>query len=211
MRSEPNGPSEPAASDMPDDALRAAISALPREIMPPEDLWPSIQQELQQRLRRSAASSVSPREVPSEAMRPRRPWRARSLGVFVGLAAIVVVTIATAVMLNQRVSDRAEVATRVADAWQPTLQPWDVLPASTEPAELERYTRQLNTILEEESHSLRPETMATLRRNLAVIDKAVDEIKDELERDPQSAPLRQRLLHAYQQQAALVRLAWQAS
>ena len=176
-------------------ALREAMNALPDTIEPPPELWLAVH----------ARVNATGSDVASRArVRPSgSPGRRALIG-----AAVVAVVIGGAALARHTNGDNVPA---FADRWQPTLQPWDVTPASVSPADLARYRQQLAVIVDEESHSLSTATMATLRRNLAVIDAAIREIETALARDPQSASLRGRLLRAYQTQSALVRLAWQAS
>ncbi len=187
-------------------ALSDRLATLPLEIAPPSDLWSALQQRLTHAVRpEPLAMPATPTSDTAS-----RAWRWRRQHLFLA-AAVVLLVLSSAILVTRPPRDRVDVAARAADDWQPTLQPWDVVPASTEPADVERYKRQMETILQEEAHTLSPETMAVLRRNLTVIDRAVEEIQAALDRDPGSPALKQRLLHAYQQQAALVRLVWQAS
>jgi hypothetical protein len=50
--------------------------------------------------------------------------------------------------------------------------------------------QSLNALLARERGTLAPETIATIERNLAVIDRALAESRDALERDPANLDLR---------------------
>jgi hypothetical protein len=182
-------------TDLNDDELADMIQELPTSIEPPEDRWPQLRQALTAR-----RNPQGDRVWPAQSARGLRLlWAAGILLLFIGAG-----------LVARGLRDRPASA-GLAQEWEPALQPWDVMPASTSPADLERFRQQVRTIVDEESHTLSPETMAALRRSLAIIDGAIRDLDTALKKDPKSEPLRARLFRAYQAQASLVRLAWQAS
>jgi autotransporter adhesin len=182
-------------SDLDETELKDLVGRLPRSIEPPSDAWPEIRGRL------VAARARRQVELPlGLSGRGVRVLAAASLVLLVGGAGLVVHAV-----------DARSAQTALAEDWEPALQPWDVAPGSTRPADVERFRQQLRTIVDEESHNLGPATMATLKQNLAIIDDAIRQVDDALRKDPASATLRARLLRAYQAQASLVRLAWQSS
>jgi len=179
--------------------LADAAAALAIHIEPPIHLWGEIEGRLRQ-----VGSRREPAPKRSWLTQWRAQWSARVL-----LAASGVLLVITGGLLLKGVARPPTVG--VAQEWEPALQPWDVMPASTNASDIAHFRLQIATILDEESHSLSPQTMATLRQNLVVIDSAIAQIETALARDPASPRLRERLLRAYRAQSALVRLTWQAS
>ena len=71
-------------------------------------------------------------------------------------------------------------------------------------ADFERATDELSGILAVERGRLRPETVALLERNLAVIDAAIAESRAALARDPANADLRRLLAAASRHKVELL-------
>jgi len=74
-------------------------------------------------------------------------------------------------------------------------------------ADFDRATNELGLILAAERERLRPETVALLERNLAVIDAAIAESRAALARDPANAELRRFFAAASRQKVELLRWA----
>jgi len=74
-------------------------------------------------------------------------------------------------------------------------------------ADFDRTTSELGLIFAAERARLRPETVALLERNLAIIDAAIAESRAALARDPASAELRQLYAAAARQKVELLRWA----
>jgi anti-sigma-K factor RskA len=71
-------------------------------------------------------------------------------------------------------------------------------------ADFDRATNELGVILAAERGRLRPETVAVLERNLAVIDAAITESRAALARDPANAELRRLFAAASRQKVELL-------
>ncbi len=74
-------------------------------------------------------------------------------------------------------------------------------------ADFDRASDQLGGILAVERERLRPETVALVERNLAIIDAAIAESRAALARDPASAELRRLFAAAARQKVELLRWA----
>jgi anti-sigma-K factor RskA len=74
-------------------------------------------------------------------------------------------------------------------------------------AEFDRSSDELGHILATERERLRPETVALLERNLAIIDAAIAESRAALARDPANADLRRVYVTAARQKVELLRWA----
>jgi hypothetical protein len=92
----------------------------------------------------------------------------------------------------------------------PAAQPVTAL-AAFRPAEREyqRAVDELAQVLETRRADLAPETVATLERNLAIIDAAIAESRAALEKDPNSRELTQMLSSTYDAKVQLLRNAVQ--
>jgi hypothetical protein len=91
----------------------------------------------------------------------------------------------------------------VAESPAPSL----AVPAGLEEAfgEYERTVASLETILEEGKEVLDPGTVQVLEDNLAIIDNAIDESREALNRDPGSNVLRRLLTENLLRKAALLK------
>jgi hypothetical protein len=65
--------------------------------------------------------------------------------------------------------------------------------------------RELAAQLASQRDKLMPETIEKVERNLAIIDQAIDEIRQALAEDPNNRALQQLLKASYGQKAALLR------
>ncbi|HYO45666.1 MAG TPA: zf-HC2 domain-containing protein [Gemmatimonadota bacterium] len=157
------------------ETLLAAAAVLPREIMPPRDLWVGIDARLD---RPEAVAPRAARGRPASGL-PRWALVAAAL-------ALVVVTAAVASILTRRWDE----------AMALKLRP---------PGEEARFLAASQELLVGlEDQDLSPETMAIVRRNLEVIDAAIAELRVALERDPGNAELTRMLLATYQQKIELL-------
>jgi len=170
-------------------ALLAAAAELPREILPPRDLWAGIDARL------DAPANSSPRR-PSAGL-PRWALVAAAL-------ALVVVTAAVSAILTRRYDEamalklrRAGEAPAAAGGLQTGSRP-----AGDEEARFLTASQELLDGLERQN--LAPETMAIVRRNLATIDAAIVELQVALERDPGNGELNRMLLATYQRKIDLL-------
>jgi anti-sigma factor RsiW len=166
------------------DALRDLIAdarALPREIRPARELWSGIAS----RLDGSVVRSLTARR------QARRRW--------IPLAAAAVLLVAASVLLTLQFTAPRTVT--------PALPPAaGVIPASTRAmdADLVQAARDLEQVLVEQRDRLAPATIATLERNLAVIDRAIEESRAALAADPANRDLRALLLGAHRQKLDLL-------
>jgi len=161
--------------------LRAAAD-LPREIAPPRNLLPGIRRATQGAATRSA------------------PW-------WLGLAASLLLAGGIAVVFGMWRSERgngpgaAGAGAQIATATEQTeLQAAE--------SEYQRAAEMLLASIETHADRLSPGTLATLRRNLAIIDEAIGEIRVALERDPGHPANTELLASMYQQK---IHLLWRVS
>lgn len=162
--------------------LLKAAAELPREIAPPRDLLPAI---------RRATHATATRST---------PW-------WLGLAASLLLAGGLAVVYGPWRADGTSL---------PGAPPGDgeAVPATAMAGfraaedEYQRAAEMLLASIEQRADRLAPETVATLRRNLAIIDEAIDEIRVALLRDPGHAANTELLAAMYQQK---IQLLWRVS
>jgi anti-sigma-K factor RskA len=124
-------------------------------------------------------------------IRRRATWNVRRVGWRGALAAAAILVLAVGIYrLTARPPDR-----RVGEGW------------AVVQADFDRATNQLGLILAAERERLRPETVALLERNLAVIDAAIAESRAALARDPANTELRRLFAAASRQKVELLRWA----
>jgi hypothetical protein len=174
------------------EALVAAAAELPREILPPRDLWAGIDARLD-----APDVAISTRRGPPSGL-PRWALVAAAL-------ALVVVTAAVSSMLTRRYDEAMALKLRRGGGEAPIASG---TPTSGRPATGEDEARFLAASQELldglERQNLSPETMEIVRRNLAAIDAAIVELRAALERDPGNGELNRMLLATYQRKIDLL-------
>lgn len=121
-------------------------------------------------------------------IRQRAPRNVQRVWWFGALAAAAVLVLAFGIYrLTARPPDR-----RMGEGWVAVQ------------ADFDRATNELGVILAAERGRLRPETVAVLERNLAVIDAAITESRAALARDPANAELRRLFAAASRQKVELL-------
>ena len=121
-------------------------------------------------------------------MRQRAPRNVQRVWWFGALAAAAVLVLAVGIYrLTARPPDR-----RMGEGWVAVQ------------ADFDRATNELGVVLAAERGRLRPETVAVLERNLAVIDAAIAESRAALARDPANAELRRLFAAASRQKVDLL-------
>lgn len=161
--------------------LRAAAD-LPREIAPPRNLLPGIRRATQGAATRSA------------------PW-------WLGLAASLLLAGGIAVVFGMWRSERAN-GPGAAGAGAQIATATEQTELQAAESEYQRAAEMLLASIEAHADRLSPGTLATLRRNLAIIDEAIDEIRVALERDPGHPANTELLASMYQQK---IHLLWRVS
>ena len=162
--------------------LLAHAAALPREVAPARDLWPAI----------SAEMARGPRVLPFV---PRR-------ALYAGLAA------AAAVVMAFVVSRGGPDFSAPAGGPSATAIPASASPASAlneAEADYDRATNALLATLQDHRDRLAPETIASVERNLAVIDDALAEVRAALGKDPGNAELTRMLASTHRKKVDVLR------
>lgn len=186
------------------EALRDATAGLPREIRPPRDLWPAIDARL------GEAGPEAARETPvvplprAAARGLRAGFRVPRRGLVAAALALVVATAAVTATVTRRWDEAMALKLRRAQEAPAAAGPADADPEATFLAASQELLDGL------EGRPLSPETRAIVRRNLAVIDAAIAELRVALERDPGNGELNRMLLATYQRKIELLEQAARA-
>lgn len=168
------------------ESVRRAAAALPRAVEPRRDLWPGIEARL------------SP-----TGLAPRAPLWRRSAGLLAVAAIVAVVSSAVTLWLAGGVGGGGPQTTRAVSG-----------PASAgaAPVALEavrrdhaRVRRELLAALDAHRSTLPPETLTVVERNLNIIDHAIGEIEDALDRHPGDPDLELLLADTYERETDLLR------
>ena len=171
--------------------VKAAVAALPPEVAPEHDLWPSV-----------AAALNGGKVLPFErSQRPRRIWQWAA--PLAAAAMLVVVTAAVTSRLTTRVVARqaASVSTAPEGVRRAGLE------SAMVTASFAAARRDLSKALEANRASLDPATVKVVEDNVRIIDNAVRRIEAALARDPGNPGLQRLLLTAYRQELDLLRAA----
>ncbi len=168
----------------------AEARALPGEIAPPEDWWPTIRAAIDER-------KVIP--LGGTAGQPAQPWWIRPR-VLVAAAMLLVVASAGTTAVLMRSGTSAEGPGAVASSSTRPASPR--LAAIT--ANYEGLTRQLLADFERHRSALPPEAVAQVEQNLQIIDSAIREIVDVLESEPNNDVLLELLNTSYRQKLAVL-------
>jgi anti-sigma factor RsiW len=161
--------------------LVAAAAELPREMTPPRDLWPDIE-------RRLSPARIVRLRFP----RPAVLWRAGALAA----AAALVIFVLTSNRDGKQDPESAQMAAAGETAPEAGVPdgaaPEDVSPEARLDLEYAAASREVLERLER-GEQLDPETVDLIRRNLAIIDEAVREIREAIDASPDDARLHRQL------------------
>ncbi len=177
--------------------LNALVRQLPREIDPPADAWMSIRSEIDKT--RPGESYTGTR---------RAIWQRPMFLAAAAVALVAVSSIMTAAVLGW---DAGITRPRIVTASQrPQSKPQEPGPATlAEFASVENdyisTANQLSAVLESESNTLSPETVAKLKESLRIIDAAIIEARRALAADPGNRALIDMLNTSYNQKLDLLR------
>jgi len=133
----------------------------------------------------------------ADRIRPRATWNVQWIKWRRALAAAAVFVVAFGIY---------RLVPPSAAHYHPVGQGWVAVQA-----DVDRATEELSRIIAAERDRLRPETVALLERNLAVIDAAIAESRAALARDPANAELHRLFSAAARQKVELLRWAARAA
>ncbi|HVR69993.1 MAG TPA: zf-HC2 domain-containing protein [Vicinamibacteria bacterium] len=171
-------------------AVVALAAALPRRREPPRDLWPAIAGEIASPRRFAALSFVD--------ARPAARWTA-------GLAAAAAVVLAVWVASREAGPGLETAGPAPRGVARPAAAGGDLDAFAEAEREYQRATGELMALLDARRAALSPGTSAAIDENLAVIDRALAEIRAAREHDPASARLGRLLVTTHQKKIATLR------
>jgi hypothetical protein len=169
--------------------LLAHAAALPRAAAPPRDLWPDIERAIAREGRLASLFSWRPPLV---------------------LAAAATVVLAVLAAALWRGAPAPGVQTVAIPSAGPTLEPVSVA-AVADPAlaeaerEYEAAARTLLAVLQQRRSRLAPEDLARVEDNVAVIDRALAEVRQALAKDPVNPELNRMLVATHRKKVDVLR------
>ncbi|HEX5418811.1 MAG TPA: hypothetical protein VFY39_02315 [Gammaproteobacteria bacterium] len=162
-----------------DDPLRAALDALPSEIEPPRDLWPGI------------AARIAP---------PKRGSAYRRWSIAAAMLIALAAAIGTALRGSAPTMLRGRAPAEPFAASGPLTQTGAASPYFAARARFAEAAVR-------DSTGLTPETRTVLLQNLRIIETAMSNIQQALEKEPGNLQLRRLLFQLYQDEAAVLNAA----
>jgi hypothetical protein len=185
--------------------LLADARELPRGIAPSRDLWAGIAHRIGGSAQPGGGGGEEggTRVIPLATRRPRVPrW-------LLSAAAAVVVAVAssagTAVYMARHTPVPADGPVAGTEVRPATTVPAALAAYAPAEAEYRRAVADLETVLATRRSRLAPETVATLERNLGIIDEAIRQSRAALAADPANAELAGMLSHAYEAKVETLR------
>lgn len=160
--------------------LLERVAALPRSAEPARDLWPSIERRLS-----------------------RRPLATSGMGWWLAAAAAVLLALTTVVAFRGRLegpSGPPRGASRPLAAAPRTA----LAEVASAQLSFDDARGRLLAVLQARPDILEPQTMAVVRDNLHVIDRAIQQIQSALEQDPNNVDLAHQLVASYQREISLL-------
>ncbi len=169
-----------------DDELMAAARKLSAEVSPERDLWPEIEQAISE---------------------PARPLRAVWGNVWARAAAVVLLVGGSSGLTYLAMTENADPMSPVAGGPVLVFEPvsarfGDIYHLGPD---YQDARRTLAAKIDDELNRLSPEERAVVENNIAVIQKAIDDINEALASDPDNALLQKLLLNSYREELDLMR------
>ena len=183
-----------------EDLNRILVRAaeLPKSIDPPAEAWSNI---------RSAIERDGQAITPLRSVSGPSPSRRRLF--FTAAAAAVVIAMlssaGTVLYLNTRESEADNTNSRLANSSTDTVTPAALAAFTIEENNYLRNASMLQDVLDQQSGSLAPETVAQLKASIRTIDEAILEARNALARDPANKVLAQMVFSNYKQKVDLLR------
>jgi len=184
--------------------LVSSASALPKSVLPPEDIWSELRNWLEERKEVVLPTSRRVADRESRSIHARRP-SGRMVAVLAAAAVILIVLSSgiTALVLRNGTREMAGSGATLTPAQAPSI----VLPAGFRQTENEfnRTIEELQQAVDTQRGQLSPETIRTVDRSLAVVDSAIAEARAALLADPNNQMLVDLLSASYQRKLDLLR------
>lgn len=172
--------------------IQAAVRALPREIIPPDDAWSAIMAKLGDPLSVSRGQVDVPRA-------PRAVFLAAA-----GLLLVAASSLATIAVIRVKSPQAASVSSATDTPPRSTSGPSTFAEFVSVENDYISTANRLSTLLESERMTLSPETVAKLKKSLDVIDAAILEARRALAADPSNKVIIELLNTSYSQKLDLL-------
>ncbi len=179
--------------------LSARVHQLPRDMEPPADAWASIRAEM---------GRADPPKPYTAASRAAAVWQRPMFLAAAAVALVAVSSIVTAAVMGWHEGIARPAAAVASQSGQPkSHEPGPATLAEFASVENDYIStaNQLSAVLESESTTLSPETVAKLRESLRIIDGAIIEARRALAADPANRALIDMLNTSYNQKLDLLR------
>jgi hypothetical protein len=185
--------------------LMKEVEALPRSIDPPADAWAKIRAEIESTGGTGNGDEVI--ELEAKRTTPIAFWQRPT---FLAAAALLLVagsSAITAIALNRREAPGVLPATThmAGVGTNGTTGPASLAQFTVVESDYLRAVNDLSATLESQQDALSPETIATLRESIKVIDAAIIEARNALAADPANRTLIQMLANSYEQKVDLLK------
>jgi anti-sigma factor RsiW len=179
------------------------------DVMPVNNLWPGILARIApaEAAAFTARDNVIPMRAPASAGARRISFTLPQLALAASL--LIAVSAGVAYIAAGRAAVTATIAATpiqaVADSFAAPVA--DVAPASFADAQFDRAVSDLEQVLVEQRDRLDPQTVMVIERNLAAIDKAIQEARAALDADPANPFLNSYLAESRKRKLDLLRTA----
>ncbi len=174
-------------------ALEAKVAGLPRAIHPP-DVW----NEIREKIERDSITPIG-RSTASPAI---RFWQ--KPGFMLAATVLLIASTSVTTMIALRGDSAARDSASVASA-RPAAMPASFLQFAAKENNYIQTANRLQAIVESEGSTLSPETVAKLKKSIAVIDAAILEAREALAADPANRDLIEILSSSYDKKLDLLR------
>lgn len=180
------------------DVLNGAVT-LPESIEPSRDLWPAIAAEYE------ATRAATPLSVSAGGERTLQTlWRLRAPLAAAATVVLLLGSGGTYLLMRGAEPAAPAVATTTSPAVDPAVRTVAAFPGEPD---YERAIGELRAALAARSNDLDPQTVATVERNLRIVDTAIGEAQAALAADPGNGALTRTLSDTYRTKIQLLRRA----
>ncbi|MBA2686624.1 MAG: hypothetical protein H0U64_00860 [Gemmatimonadaceae bacterium] len=174
-------------------ALDAEVSKLPRSVQPP-DVWKNIRETIQ-------SESITPIGA-TPARADIRFWQKPGFMLAATVALIASTSATTIIALRE---DRAPSSPLPASAASAAGAPASFVQFAAKENNYIQTASQLQSLVESDRSTLSPETIAKLKKSIAIIDAAILEAREALAADPANKDLIDMLSSSYDKKLDLLR------
>jgi hypothetical protein len=178
--------------------LIASTAALPRSVLPEDDMWASLRASIEQRKEVVLRSPLLEGAQAATPIRSNQPWWQQRGSLVAAAVLLMAGSSATTVLVLRNDGG---------DQNPPVVVAPPGLPRSFRVAEGQYVNAiaELRRAVDDQRSQLSPETIRTVDHSLAVVDSAINEARDALLADPNNRTLVDLLSTSYQRKLDLLR------